>query len=252
RLLNKFSCFYNTEENIIKKVILVSFFKSNNLGDIAISSTIEKILINEGCNVSKFDYQTVSSIKKNSKKTSVEDKQIFNKILKRILIIFKKFFLKVFGVNFMENIYFFYQIFFTSKWRKFHREIRESDALVLAGGNMIMDINNSFSLPNWATIFSTYCKLATRNNKDIYISFIVAGPIKHEHSKRIYGSALNSAKQITVRDPISKEVCESITKSNVSIRQTVDPVFALAPNMLEYRVLQQRETSKFKVGICAL
>lgn len=235
----------------MRKVIVVSFFKSNNLGDLALSNAIENLVIEKGYDVVKYDFPTVTIVNNNMRETSFNQKSITNSNIRKKLALIKKKLMNLIGVKILDEIYYFLNINFSEKWKGFKREIKSSDIIILAGGNMIMDISTELSIPNWATIFKTYCRLVTKYNKDLHIAYVGAGPINFQQNKILFSEALNLAKHITVRDQKSKEVCESLTNGK-EIIETVDPVFSLPINIKDKRVSDISSLEKYKIGICVL
>lgn len=225
------------------KIFLISFFSSNNLGDLALSNAIQKIIKENLENMDEITFCdfTTFKIKENLKRNIDEIPKYYicknsqNKIknkIKRIInerIIFE-----------IRNVINF------KKWRIIKKEIRKSDIVIIAGGNMIMDITSI-----WPNIFLKYCNIATKFNKKINLLYIGAGPINYEKSEIIYKNAFNLIENISVRDNESMKVAKSLT--NKYIIQTVDPVFGLRVNNYEERIKRILDKNRqIKLGICVL
>ena len=237
----------------MKKAVVVSFFKSNNIGDIALSNSIQYLINNKGYELIKYDFVTVERIanstdtidldtKVNNLGSKKDDKLTKTRIKKFIKVLFGK-------SNIMISKYFISKLLKKEEWKRFERDITESDLLVIGGGNMLMDIN-----PSWPYLFNDYSKIAKRHKKEMQVIFVGAGPINYEKSFSIYRKALNNAKKISVRDSLSKKVCEHIIQ-DFQIVETVDPVFSIPINLINERMLRVSNISKdneLKIGVNVL
>jgi polysaccharide pyruvyl transferase WcaK-like protein len=247
--------------NLMKKILVVSFFKSNNLGDLALSSAIENLLRNKGYYLIKYDFSTVTPVTKDVTMTSANNNS--NNEIKPISIfrlnssikIVKNIVAKLIGTSKIESVYYLFNVMLSKKWRNFKRDLKSTDVLVLAGGNMIMDARYDRSIISfWPIIFKSYCALASRYKKEVYITYVGVGPINNKESKKIYHSALKYVKKISVRDPLSKQLCEELITDRPII-QTVDPVFSLPIDYKKYRIERIKDLSIesiIKIGICVL
>ncbi|MGG3497069.1 polysaccharide pyruvyl transferase family protein [Peribacillus simplex] len=238
----------------MSKALVISFFKSNNLGDLALSEAMENLISSKGLEIIKYDFGTVSRVTDNINVLSFDKKvdSIYsrNSVGQSIISLIKKTLIFLVGtVNFGLLRFYIKKPLSYNKWATLNNDIKESDILVIGGGNMLMDIN-----PSWPDLFEDYLSLAKKHKKDIYILYIGAGPIRNKRSEKIYKNALNSAKKVTVRDPLSKEVCNNIINEKFIV-ESVDPVFSLPINLFDYRINRinklQKET-KINIGISVL
>lgn len=238
----------------MKKAVVVSFFKSNNLGDLALSNTLDNLLRIKGYDSVKYDYMTVTSGDDINKeicfyeginKSFVEKSN--STIIKQKV---KKTLGNIVGKNTISLLkYRFDKLCMNGKWNDIEKSIKESDIFVIGGGNMLMDIN-----PTWPDIFQEYVLLAKKYQKDIYVVYAGAGPIYSKRSKKIYNNSLGLAKKISVRDQLSKEVCESIIKDK-EIIQAVDPAFFISINLVDLRLKKInniKQDTILKIGVSVL
>lgn len=236
----------------MRKAVVISFFRSNNLGDLALSYAIENLVVENGYEVLKYDFLNVTPVTENNIETSFEQKtRTTNSKVRSRLGVIKRAITNIVGVNCIENTYYLYNVLFSKKWKKIISDIKSSDILVLAGGNMVMDISPTLSIPNWATIFRSYCRLASKYKKPLSIAYIGAGPFNFQVNKEIFGKGLDLANNISVRDSFSKKVCEELVTGK-EIVQTVDPVFSLPISMEKQRISLIGNLSTVKIGICVL
>ncbi|MGH2317019.1 polysaccharide pyruvyl transferase family protein [Planococcus sp. SE5232] len=234
-----------------KKAVVVSFFNSSNLGDLALSLAIENLVKKNGYEIIKYDFPTTSKIGNNIEETTFNETILITNFFRNKLGKIRRSLNRSIGPLKVEKVNYYLNIHFFKKWKVFSVDLKSADVLILAGGNMVMDISKELAIPNWSTIFHTYSKLAKKYNKPLIVSFIGAGPINYEFNKRTFGKALNYAKKISVRDSLSVDVCNEISP-NKKILQTVDPVFSLEIFKSEERIQLLDNTSVYKVGVCIL
>lgn len=239
----------------MKKALVISFFKSNNLGDLALSSAIEKLISDKGYKILKYDFTTATRVTKIitelSSNIQPKEKSKIKLLLRSIISVIKKLLIYFYGEINMERIYFYLHktMIAHNKWKVLEKEIQNVDIVILAGGNMLMDMT-----PSWPTIFEYYSSLARKYRKDLNIIYVGVGPIYYRESKKIYRKALKNAKRITVRDQISKTVCRELV-NDIVIVETVDPVFSLSIDLEDDRIHiinKWDPESNFKIGICVL
>lgn len=241
----------------MKKALVISFFKSSNLGDLALSNSIENLINDKGYEILKYDFTTATRVTNNIFKLcsniKLKEKSKLKLILRQIIRPIKKLLVCFLGVVYVERIYFYLHktILSYNKWKVLERDIQNVDIVILAGGNMLMDIN-----PNWPTIFEYYSSLASKYKKDLNIIYVGVGPIYYKESKKIYRSALKNTRRITVRDQISETVCRELVNNNdIVIVKTADPVFALPIDLKDNRISSINKCnskSNCKIGICVL
>lgn len=239
----------------MKKALVISFFKSNNLGDLALSSAIEKLISDKGYKILKYDFTTATRVTKIitelSSNIQPKEKSKLKLLLRSIIRVIKKLLIYFYGGINVERIYFYLHktIIAHNKWKVLEKEIQNVDIVILAGGNMLMDMT-----PSWPTIFEYYSSLAHKYKKDLNIIYVGVGPIYYRESKKIYRKALKNAKRITVRDHISKEICRDLI-NDIVIVETADPVFSLPIDLEDdriHKINKGNSEANFKIGICVL
>ncbi|WML41537.1 polysaccharide pyruvyl transferase family protein [Neobacillus sp. OS1-2] len=208
------------------KVIIISFFKSNNIGDLALSNAIETIISKQGFNVKKYDFANIEPIETNNNRV-FENKYSTNKDnSNRLIKLGKKIIREV--LNFLFGEYtvgsFSSYIRKRTNWKNYIKDLDDVDSIIIGGGNMIMDTHY-----DWPSIFYRYCKLANKYNKKIHVAFVGAEPPKYKKSRILYKKAFHYSTSINVRDPISKAIVEDLT--NKKVEETIDPVFYLKPSL---------------------
>lgn len=232
----------------MKTALVISFYKSENLGDLALSKTIDQIIKNSGYGLLRYDFSTGPTMFQNTcgnEKNNVPQRQklvrIISRFIKRILVIF----IGEVNIQFLFRKYTHKANLETGE--KYKRDFQEADIVVLCGGNMIMDL-----FPSWPFVIAEYAQLAQACGKPLYAMYIGAGPLKSRTSIRILRQALSTAVKISARDRASLEICRSLTNpKNVTL--TADPVFTLFQKSSSAR-LQRSKTRKesVAVGVCVL
>lgn len=172
--------------------ILVSFFNSNNIGDLLISQKLVEDIERIGYIVKPCSYEGSFKIEGNIEPHKV-DLSIFDKIKNRYL-----------------NFKF---------WLEFEENLKHADVLILGGGNMIMDIDeNSKSGQH----FNKFIKIAKKLNKKVVVLSIGVGPFKNEKQRMYARSALMKCDFVTYRDKESYNLVGYDLPNNFI---SVDPVF---------------------------
>lgn len=172
--------------------ILVSFFNSNNIGDLLISHKLVEDIERIGYSVKPCSYEGSFNIKGKIEPQKV-DLSIFDKLKNRYL-------------NF-------------TFWLEFKEDLKHTDVLILGGGNMIMDIDeNSKSGQH----FNKYIKIAKKLNKKVVVLSIGVGPFKNEKQRVYARNALMKCDFVTYRDKESYNLVGYDLPNNFI---SVDPVF---------------------------
>ena len=172
--------------------ILVSFFNSNNIGDLLISQKLVEDIERIGYIVKPCSYEGSFKIEGKVEPHKV-DLSIFDKIKNRYL-----------------NFKF---------WLEFEENLKQADVLILGGGNMIMDIDeNSKSGQH----FNKFIKIAKKLNKKVVVLSIGVGPFKNEKQRMYARSALMKCDFVTYRDKESYNLVGYNLPNNFI---SVDPVF---------------------------
>ena len=157
----------------MKRAVVISFFSSKNLGDLALSNTLENLLKDKNYSIKKYDFLTLDRISEATKEKvfskSINDNEQISTIekifYKNIKMNIKKIIVSILGeLNTAVIKYKIGKIVDKRKWNKLESDVINSDIIVIGGGNMIMDIN-----PIWADLFNDYVKLFSKHNKKINV-----------------------------------------------------------------------------------
>lgn len=221
-----------------EKVLVISFFKSNNLGDLALSEALSNLIRDNNNEIVQYDFLETHKIINNQKKVYPAGK-INKKFIDNYPLFKKKLSIVKFHVNKTLN---------NKKWLRLEEDIINSDFIVIGGGNMLMD-----TTVIWPDIFEMYINLATKHNKKVYVINVGAGPIIHNRSNRIISKALKKATYVSVRDKQSKDVLTKID-SDLNIEKSVDLVFSVKLDNLYKRVykIDKIFKSEVTIGVCVL
>lgn len=193
-------------------VLLVSFFCSNNLGDLLIARNLLDSF--KTCDVTAFDFPTAKKI------SDVSDLHNLSEIPKAAKVSFLK--------SFCAEWYSWFLMMLKKEMTdNYITALKGNDCVVIGGGNMLMDL--SFA-PSYTYRFYKYTKTAKRLGKKVYVVSLGVGPFKNV-LQRIYArAALRNVDYIGVRDSYSKKQCEALNlKKNVLL--TSDAAFAAECNI---------------------
>lgn len=183
----------------MKKVLLISFFKSTNLGDRAIGEQAVKCLSEMGI-VEKMDI-TGKPFVENSQTGGVSTQK-----------------------SKLYNVKCVYDLLRKDRFSYAYNLIAQNDAIVFFGGNMIMDTT---AIPLYSYLCWKYCHYAKKIKKRVIFAFVGVGDIKTNLEKFYWKKAIACADFISVRDEYSKIKLEKILKIERSIYVWYDPVFLL-------------------------
>lgn len=231
--------------------LIVSFYESSKLGDLALSATIDQIVMESGYDLIRYDFCNCRHPRQRESSSTVAFLASipFMSVVKRLLIrILKR------PVSFlMGNVN--SEVLFLRLFRKIRRQqceisiddFQRADIVILGGGNMIMDIS-----PNWPFLVSDYTRLSQQFQKPLYFMYMGVGPIKSKYSVRILRHAMSSLVQISVRDKRSEKVCRQLVDQK-KILLTVDPVFALNTDSSNTSLATAKVSKdRMIIGICVL
>jgi polysaccharide pyruvyl transferase WcaK-like protein len=198
--------------------VLVSFFNSHNIGDIIIADTLYK-MVSSKCNVERYSYvgnpcvfTDINDIK--SSKSSINNswKQRGYKILNK------------YHFTLLISLY---RILRRKKddFTVFESKMRNSDVLIIGGGNMIFDTDK---YSDSASYFNEYISVAKKHKKKIFVISIGIGPFKTPRQERNAIDALGRCDYITFRDQKSYEIYKKYKNNTENVFVSVDPVFLLS------------------------
>lgn len=201
----------------MKKLLLISFFQSSNIGDNAICDMLQQSL-------SEFSHVITMDIsgKKYIKETKNENKSV-SKNTKKCRFYSVKSYLAL-----------------RRKGRFAYAEklICECDAVLLAGGNMIMDLE-LFSY--YSYVCDHYVTFAKKMGKKVAVVYVGVGKIKTCLQRKRWKKLLMKCDMVAVRDALSQKTVVEQLKCRRSIEVWKDPVFLLNN--------QKTELFQNKVGV---
>lgn len=214
----------------MSKCVLVSYFNSNNIGDILIANLLYKDIVNCGYEVYKCSYEGSFIIHENyDKKTSRNS----------ILDLVNNLVYSILSFKYIDKIY--SKIVKKLFWAEFSRRIKKCDTFIIGGGNMIMDLSPK---TNAASHFSQYIDIARKNHKKIIVLAIGIGPFQTLLQEENAIEILNKCDYVTYRDEESFCIGSrrvSSTKHFVS----ADPVFIMS----KIEAAQQKDMRTIGIGV---
>ena len=186
----------------MKKVLIISFFNSTNIGDRAIcdvlTQEIEKI-----AQISKLDIS--GKLLADIDLVNAQREEVVKK---------SKFY----------NIKSVLSLRWAGRFNLARQLIKDCDVVLLAGGNMIMDLE-PFSY--YSFLCNKYVEIAKKMHKKVVFAFVGAGKVRTRWQSKRWKRALEKSDFITVRDSISKQ----FLIHNLGVRKPIavwkDPVFVL-------------------------
>lgn len=207
----------------MKKILLISFFRSTNLGDNAISATIRDML-GSIAEVTTMDLsgKPIVNAGGSPSQDNVNAKRCSFYAVKSILSLRKP-----------------------NRFSYAKALIKDADVVLMAGGNMIMDME-WFS--GWSYLCDKYTKYAKRYNKKIIFAFVGVGKIRTFIQRHRWEKAMLKSDMITVRDEISKKTLAKIVNYKKDIKVWKDPVFLLD----NIKPSQRKETVAINIYIGAI
>lgn len=206
------------------KVLFISRYGSENLGDELIVRNLENLIYSFSDTIFRFSnglqffatlddafemnesssYQTDSNQQKNYMKTIYQNHLRLTTPVSKIRNAMNK-------KKFVKN----------SNFENFKKYLMQSDVLIVGGGNFIFDMEeHSESAYYIGEIF----KIAKEFNKPIFVISAGIGPFQTNSQLVSTLKVLENAENITVRDKTSYSLIESLNKSTEKVFLTVDPV----------------------------
>lgn len=232
-----------------KKAVVISFFRSNNIGDLALSKSIEDIIGRRTFEIAKYDFVTTSKMDKDYDiKESLEIPLPQRKSKFLNFSPYKSFLKKIVGESKSQSIIFNINTMrHKNKWRQLEEDIKSADIIYIGGGNMVMDLS-----PDWPIKFAYYISLAKKYNKICHIIYVGIGPIFLKESKEIFKKSLRDVDFLSVRDSFSKEYAIE-TLGLLNVIESVDPVFFshLTKEYITEKKIN-RNYKKIEIGVCVL
>ena len=145
----------------MRKAIIISFYKSSNIGDTELSRSIDSLINENNFEFIRYDFisgerfydEGLSKNVSHSGNGTFRLKSRLKKIVHRIL-----------GDTLYWEMVWFCKV--SRKWRKnetLKEDFRKSDVIILAGGNMIMDLD-----PLWIYYIREYIRLSKKFNLKLF------------------------------------------------------------------------------------
>lgn len=199
------------------KCLLISFFNSDNLGDVIISNTLYKFIKNI-CHTDKISYASDPF-----EYTDINNMHIVRQTTKKILI--KSIIFRVIVICHLEKVLDWYRKNHKREIDlKIEKKIIESDIVAIGGGNMIFDVNK-FSRS--AKVFKNIIDMAKKHNKKVFVVSIGIGPFVTNLQEKQAVDVLKRCDFITFRDKKSLEIYRKYYCNDKKAFLTIDPVFML-------------------------
>ena len=215
-------------ENTMKRIGVISFFQSQNLGDILIGESLNRLF---------GKYSKVTNIDFSSTQIVNDDKEIASKSMPSRNNNLRNLISKC--EYFMETASFINLIINSSKkYRLIEKEIDECDIIILAGGNMLMDTGH-FPIYTYKAYYAL--KYAKAHNKKTAVLFVGAGPINNKWQKSYIKKLLMLSDFTSTRDALSADFLKSISP-NAEIDTWIDPVLIMDNEKKETKI-------KHRIGI---
>jgi polysaccharide pyruvyl transferase WcaK-like protein len=192
------------------KTVFISFTDSTNMGDqLIVDSIIEQLLSDTTIKLYSFNFQEgrdTSFSYKNSKTNS------------KIKTIFQKYFRKNLIIDFIVSNIVKFKIKNTFQNSNIDHDIKNSDFILLGGGNAVFDLTN-FSDSSYK--IKLIIDAAKKYNKKVFVTSIGMGPFQTEKQKNRAIKRVSEANAITVRDQKTYEYFNNVN----NVYQSIDPVF---------------------------
>jgi polysaccharide pyruvyl transferase WcaK-like protein len=224
----------------MKKAIVISFFESSNIGDLELSSSIDIILKSKAYTITKYNF--TSGIRVENKKNI--EFLVNDSFMTKLLSPIKKLTRLILGeVGYSILVW---KMITSKRWDKnnnFNEDFKQTDIVVFAGGNMIMDLS-----PTWPYLIKKYISKANYFNKPFYFLYVGVGPLRYSNSKRILKKSFLKLKGISVRDEISEKIIKELTDSK-KVTLTADPVFLNPVKLINKK---NEKAEDLNIGICVL
>ena len=215
-------------ENTMKRIGVISFFQSQNLGDILIGESLNR-LFGKYSKVTNIDFSS-TQIVNDDKEIASKSMPSRNNNLRNLLSKCEYFMEAASFINLIINS--------SKKYRLIEKEIDECDTIILAGGNMLMDTGH-FPIYTYKAYYAL--KYAKAHNKKTAVLFVGAGPINNKWQKSYIKKLLMLSDFTSTRDALSADFLKSISP-NAEIDTWIDPVLIMDNEKKETKI-------KHRIGI---
>lgn len=202
------------------KVAVVSFFYSQNIGDLSITKAIIELLESEVqvdtiINIDYWDATVVEGLM--DEVNWDERKSLMKEALKESIK-------KVVPMELINEAR--YYLSKDQRIRQFKKALSDVDLLIIGGGNMIMDI-----FPRFVDRYIEYLQVAKELGIRTSTVVVGVGPLNKQQNKEKLYDILNHNNYISVRDKTSYDTLKEIYPDMISV--TPDPVFSLNLKVVE-------------------
>lgn len=174
--------------------LLISFFDSNNLGDLLLSKTMYEMLEERGIEVTCIDFCS-------SREISKEALQLYSSMEKHIRNVDKN--RSKIKTKYLIPLMAFLKRTRKKRWAKIENTIATKDFVIIGGGNMLMDYD---IFPNYSYVFSKYIRIAQKYQKQVHVLGIGAGPFRFAYEQKIAVKAIGLANYASTRDALSAKM----------------------------------------------
>lgn len=195
----------------MRKITVLSFFQSCNIGDVLIANQIKNLLSGYSFECSYFDITSGKPYYNCALTKSVSNKGFSG---------FKK---KIIKLYILGDLICSFLNFKSTRYKKICSAARDSEIIVFAGGNQIMELN---MLPTGIIQMYRAVKTFKKNGKKVYFCFSGIGPFKSRLSVKYARKILKLADFVSVRDDYSLNWVKKLSpEKNAEI--WCDPVLML-------------------------
>jgi polysaccharide pyruvyl transferase WcaK-like protein len=235
----------------MRKAVLVGFYRSSNLGDLALTLAIEQMVETAGYTVLRHDFGTCQPWHAGLL-TSVQVGQSEpSKPLDRGLIAtirrgaFRTLCQSVGDVG-IEALRLRKSREFRAKRRALADLMVEAEVVILAGGNMLMDV-----VPSFPALASMYCQTAHMQGVPIVGLHLGIGPVSCRTGRYLLRHALSTLECLSVRDELSAMLAAEMTDAR-KVTLSADPVFSLPETVFLANDRSHSRRTAVRIGVCVV
>lgn len=221
------------------KVVLISFFKSENLGDKELSKGLINIVKKKYNIMYKYDFSTMIKIEEldECSEHPTENSKIKN--------YFKKVIPLLIGSENYKKLAYHQTVKKRMKTLMFN-DILKADKIIIGGGNMLMDKDKT-----WPLRINEIVNFSNKNDIKVNIVYVGVGPIKNEYTKLLYKNIFKKVDKLIVRDNNSKRLLIPLTGSK-SVEVGYDPALYYDEKLYNQRAKLLKNNDKPVVGLNVL
>lgn len=205
----------------MKKIAIISFFESRNIGDILIGRQLCS-LFGKYAECVCIDFSATEVYAPSGQAVCLAEEEGTSSILKKKLRKNEMLWELLVQIRM--------RIMLKIRYKKLKPILNECDMIILAGGNMIMDLN-CFPAYTYKTYYGI--KTAVKSGKKNAVLFVGAGPFKNKRQRNFAGKIAELTDYISVRDELSKKLMDTICPKKM-INIWNDPVFTMDSPIKKY------------------